>query len=80
MKLTFVDTSGWIALVNISDSFHRAATEIYQVKYAEGSHFITHQGIMLEVGNGLSSVRLRPMAIGLKKKLKKIESLRTNFD
>lgn len=71
MKLTFVDTSGWIALVNVSDSFHRRATEIYQFKYKEGNRFVTHQGVMLEVGNGLSSVRLRPMAIGLKNKLEK---------
>ena len=71
MKQTFVDTSGWIALVNVSDSFHRRATEIYQLKYKEGNRFVTHQGVMLEVGNGLSSVRLRPMAIGLKNKLKK---------
>ncbi|MBA2495453.1 MAG: type II toxin-antitoxin system VapC family toxin [Acidobacteria bacterium] len=71
MKLTFVDTSGWIALVNISDSFHQKATKVYQARYAEGSRFVTHQGIMLEVGNGLSSIRLRPMAIGLKNKLEK---------
>lgn len=69
MKLNFVDTSGWLALIVTSDSRHRETTQIYQSKYAEGCNFVTHQGIMLEVGNSCSSVRSRSAAIGLKNKL-----------
>ncbi len=69
MKLLFVDTSGWISLVNKSDSFHQKATEIYHNKYSEGYRIITSYGILLETGNGLSNFRLRPMAVNLKRKL-----------
>ncbi len=71
MKPVFVDTSGWIGLVNISDFLHPAVTQIYQSKYAEGYNFVTHQGILLECGNGLSGLRLRQSAVGLKNKLEK---------
>ncbi len=76
MKLNFVDTSGWLALIVVSDSRHQEATQIYQSKYAEGCHFVTHQGVMLEVGNSCSSVRLRSAAIGLKSKLAKSNRVR----
>jgi uncharacterized protein len=69
MKLLFVDTSGWISLVNKSESCHQKATEIYQAKYVEGYRIITHYGVMLETGNGLSNFRLRQMAVSLKRKL-----------
>jgi len=73
MKSVFVDTSCWISLVNTSDSFHDSATRSYNSKYIEGCLFVTHQGIMLEVGNGLSAIRLRSSALGLKRKLEKSE-------
>ena len=71
MKLIFADSSGWLGLVNTTDSFHEKATRIYDSKYAEGCNFITHQGILLEVGNSLSSLRFRQSAVGLKNKLEK---------
>ncbi len=76
MKLNFVDTSGWIALVIVSDSLHQEATQIYQSKYTEGCHFITHRGVMLEVGNSCSSLSLRSAAAGLKNKLEKSNRVR----
>ncbi len=69
MKLLFVDTSGWISLVNKTEACYEYATEIYHNKFVEGYRIITHQGVMLETGNGLASFRLRPMAINLKRKL-----------
>ena len=71
MKLIFADSSGWLGLVNTTDSFHEKATRIYDSKYAEGCNFITHQGILLEVGNSLSGLRFRQSAVGLKNKLEK---------
>jgi uncharacterized protein len=73
MKSVFVDTSGWIGLVNTSDSLHDSANRAYQSKYIEGCLFVTHLGIMLETGNGLSALRLRSSALGLKRKLEKSE-------
>lgn len=68
-----MDTSGWIGLVNASDSLHDSATKVYHTKYTEGFSFVTRIGIMLETGNGLSSLSLRLAAAGLKLKLEKSE-------
>ncbi len=73
MKPIFVDISGWIGLVNISDSLHESASSSYHSNYVDGCYFVTHSGIMLEMGNSLSSVRLRTSALGLKQKLEKSE-------
>lgn len=69
MSNLFVDTSGWLALTNRSDALHASATSIYNQRFAAGDSFITHAGVMLEVGNGLSLVRLRHTAVQLKSRL-----------
>lgn len=61
-----MDTSGWIALLNRSDNLHAAAAQIYNQRFSTGWNFITHTGIMLEVGNGMSQVRRRHLAVQLK--------------
>lgn len=71
MNLIFVDTSCWIGLVNISDSLHVSATSSYRSKYSQGCHFVTHSGIILETGNGLSGRSLRLAAVALRQKLEK---------
>lgn len=71
MKSIFVDTSGWIGLVNSADSLHDSATRLYHSKYVEGCLFVTHSGIMLETGNGLSGLRLRLAGVAWKQKLEK---------
>lgn len=81
MKPIFIDTSGWIALVNLSDSLNRKAAQVYAEKYKEGNRFVTHQGIILEVGNSLSGIHLRQTAIGLKEKIEnssRIEEIEIN--
>jgi predicted nucleic acid-binding protein len=69
MNKLFVDTSGWIALINRSDALHAAATKIYNERFAAGWEFITHAGVMLEAGNGMSLVRLRHLAVQLKTRI-----------
>ncbi len=69
MKQFFIDTSGWVAMVNGADYLHAAATRIYRERLAAGWNAVTHSGVMLEVGNGLSSARLRDKAAGLKERL-----------
>jgi len=69
MNELFADTSGWLALTNRSDSLHAAAAKIYNERFAAGQNFLTHAGVMLEVGNGLSLVRLRRLAAQLKSRL-----------
>lgn len=69
MNNILVDTSGWIALVNRSDSLHAAATHVYNERFNQGWNFVTHVGVLLEVGNGLSTARLRHLAVQLKSRL-----------
>ena len=69
MNKLFVDTSGWLALVNRSDALHQQAKKIYDERFAAGWDFITHTGVMLETGNGLSLIPLRALATRLKKRL-----------
>jgi hypothetical protein len=69
MNRLFVDTSGWLALVNRSDALHEAATDIYNERFAAGWVFVTHAGVMLEVGNGLSRARSHHLAVKLRSRL-----------
>jgi len=69
MKRLFVDTVGWLALVNRSDALHAEATKVYNERFDAGWHFVTHAGVLLEVGNGLSRTRSRHLAVGLKARL-----------
>ncbi|HEX8565794.1 MAG TPA: PIN domain-containing protein [Pyrinomonadaceae bacterium] len=69
MNRIFIDTSCWIALINASDSLHGKATETYESLVAGKRRFITHEGVLLEVGNALSSKHLRLLTIKWKAKL-----------
>jgi uncharacterized protein len=59
---TFVDASGWIALVNRNDSLHGQAVRLFQQRLDEGGGFVTSSVVLLEVGNWLSPIPLRPLA------------------
>ena len=63
--LTFVDASGWIALVNRRDALHKKAAQIYQQRLRQGGQFVTSSVVLLEVGNWLSPVATRRMARAL---------------
>lgn len=69
MKTIFADTSGWLALVVKSDFLHEKAVEIYQKLLNQNSDFVTHDGILLEVGNSLSSIKARNTALKLKENI-----------
>lgn len=69
MKEVFADPSGWLALVVKSDFLHEKAVEIYQNLLNQNSDFVTHDGILLEVGNSLSSVKARNTALKLKENI-----------
>ena len=60
--LTFVDASGWIALVNRYDGLHQQAVRLFQQRLDEGRGFVTSSVVLLEVGNWLSPIPLRPLA------------------
>jgi predicted nucleic acid-binding protein len=69
MKQFFVDTSGWLALLNRTDAFYATATKIYGERFAAGWNVVTHDGILLEVGNFFASSRWRASAVLWKERL-----------
>jgi predicted nucleic acid-binding protein len=64
-ELTFVDASGWIALVNANDTLHPQSVRLFEQRLNEGRGFVTSSVVLLEVGNWLSPVPLRRLASGL---------------
>ena len=67
--LTFVDASGWIALVNANDTLHQQSARLFQQGLNEGGGFVTSSVVLLEVGNWLSPVPLRRLASGLMERI-----------
>ena len=59
MNKLFVDTSGWLAILVSSDHHHKNAVEIYLERIKSGHEIVTHEGILLEVGNALAGVKTR---------------------
>lgn len=66
MKKVFVDTSGWLSVVLKSDALHEKAVLIYQKLIKSNYTLITHSGVMLGVGNSLSPLKARNLAVQLK--------------
>ncbi len=67
VKSVFIDSVGWIALMNRNDSLHqetvRAYREIGKVKR------ITTDAVLIESCNALSKTTLRPLALALMEKV-----------
>ena len=78
MNLVFADTSGWLAIVIKSDSLREKAVKVYLELLADGCNFVTHEAVILEVGNGLSNIKTRDIAVKLKESVEessRIESV-----
>jgi len=67
--LTFVDASGWIALVNANDTLHHQSVRLFEQRLNDGRGFVTSSVVLLEVGNWLSPVPLRRLASGLMERI-----------
>ena len=67
--LTFVDASGWIALVNANDTLHQQSVRLFQQRLKEEGGFVTSSVVLLEVGNWLSPIPLRRLASGLMERI-----------
>ncbi len=65
MNKFFVDTSGWVAMLVNSDYHHQNAVKINLDLLSTGFDIVTHEGILLEVGNALSGVKTRGAVMGL---------------
>ena len=59
MKKVFVDTTAWIALLNVDDLWHQQAKQIRLELLKSNYIFITTEFILLEVGDALCSQNIR---------------------
>lgn len=74
MKLIFVDTSAWLALVNKSDNFHEKAKFTRDNLMKQNSKFVVTDYVIAEIGNCLSRLNFRKAGIKL------IENIRESED
>ncbi len=71
MKKVFVDTSGWLSILLKSDVLNSRATKIYSELLASDTKLVTHEGVLFEIGNALSSSKSRHIVIKLKESIDK---------
>ncbi len=53
-ELVFLDTGGWLALLNASDSLHRIASSAWAELLKRGCRIVLTEWIVAETGNGLA--------------------------
>jgi uncharacterized protein len=58
-KAVFLDTNGWLALLNSADALHFAAKSCWSDLVKGGSAFFLTDWIVAETGNGLARSRAR---------------------
>lgn len=64
----FLDTNGWIALLNASDSLHGTARVTWESLIERGTSLLLTEWVVAETGNGLARTAARrsfPDAVGL---------------
>ena len=53
-SLIFLDTSGWIALLNAKDQFHEEANQVWRRTILRGGSFVITDWVVAETRNGLA--------------------------
>jgi predicted nucleic acid-binding protein len=71
----FVDTAGWIALGNKDDRWHQKAVEADREMRRHRTKRITTDAVLIEIGNSLCKLSLRPLAITLIEEIRLAERL-----
>ena len=61
----FVDTSFFIALLNSNDADHARALQVQKRLAETGSQKVTSEYVLMELGDGLSRLRFRHLAVKL---------------
>ena len=67
-RSVFLDTNGWLALLNSSDALHSAASMVWSDLIRRGSTIFLTDWIVAETGNGLARTNARqrfPRAVAL---------------
>jgi len=70
MKPVFLDTSGLVAVANADDHWHAVASERWERLRASRRWLVTTSLVLVEVGDTLSKVRQRPLALAIGDRLR----------
>jgi predicted nucleic acid-binding protein len=57
----FLDTNGWLALINASDQLHKPADMVWRDLGQRGYSIVLTDWIIAETGNGLARTRARDL-------------------
>ncbi len=57
--VVFLDTNGWLALLNASDALHPTATSTWGALLKQGYSVVLTDWVVAETGNGLARTRAR---------------------
>jgi predicted nucleic acid-binding protein len=63
----FVDSAYPIALVSTADQHHATAAKLAAILRSKPAQLITTRAVLLEVGNSLSKMQFRPVALAILK-------------
>ncbi len=63
MRRIFVDTAGWIALINVDDQLHEQAQTVMTRLRGQEARLVTTEFVLLEVADALSNPVLRPHTV-----------------
>jgi predicted nucleic acid-binding protein len=66
----FLDTSGLVAAVNSDDQWHVRANEVWRDLMTNRTPLLTTSLVLVELGDGLSRVGERPIAIQVRDRLR----------
>lgn len=58
-NVVFLDTNGWLALINASDQLHQTADAVWQDLGRRGYSIVLTDWVIAETGNGLARTRAR---------------------
>lgn len=75
----FLDTNGWVALLNADDSLHRPALARWKELRAEGRHVVLTDWVIAETGNGLARSTARSRLVEVLQQIEAHPSFRVVF-
>lgn len=75
----FVDSVGWIALLNADDELHQKTASLYKELMLAGIMFMTSTAVINEVANSLCKPKYRDAVIEFYKRLLNSQRIKTVF-
>lgn len=76
MRRVFVDTAGWIGLINRSDGLHVQAQQVLGDLRRQKAQLVTTEFVLIEVADALSSPALRFQTVAFIDSLRSYSQLR----